>query len=257
VFCFLKKEKRKKKKKIFFSYFSLRADENQLTDIIASLPVPSTLAGYRMNGVDFEKDDDTNHHIDFIAAASNLRASNYSITNADRHKIKGIAGKIIPAIATTTALVSGLVCLELYKLIAGKDKIEDYKNGFANLAIPLFAFSEPIAAPKSKFHETTWTLWDRFDIEGDLTVQELIKWFKDKHELDVSMISCGATMVFNSFMPKKKMEERLVSKISDILASVNKELIPATVKSLILEVVVSDRNDEDVEVPYTRLIFRK
>jgi ubiquitin-activating enzyme E1 len=84
--------------------------------IVKSLPSPSSLAGFRLVPVDFEKDDDTNHHIDFITAASNLRARNYKITEADRHKTKLIAGKIIPAIATTTALAVGLVCLELYKV---------------------------------------------------------------------------------------------------------------------------------------------
>lgn len=41
----------------------------------------------RLTPIDFEKDDDTNHHIDFITAASNLRAENYTIEKADRMKV--------------------------------------------------------------------------------------------------------------------------------------------------------------------------
>jgi ubiquitin-activating enzyme E1 len=38
--------------------------------------------------LDFEKDDDDNFHIDFIAACANLRAVNYKIPTATRHKCK-------------------------------------------------------------------------------------------------------------------------------------------------------------------------
>ena len=71
----------------------------------------------KINIVEFEKDDDTNYHIDFMSAVANLRARNYKITEVERFKIKMIAGKIIPAIATTTAMVVGAIGLELLKLI--------------------------------------------------------------------------------------------------------------------------------------------
>jgi ubiquitin-activating enzyme E1 len=92
------------------------ADPDDLNELISGLPSPASLAGYRMVPVEFEKDDDTNYHMAFITAASNLRATNYSIPTADMHKTKLIAGKIIPAIATTTSLATGLVCIELYKV---------------------------------------------------------------------------------------------------------------------------------------------
>lgn len=63
----------------------------------------------QMSPLLFEKDDDSNGHMDFVASASALRARMYSIEPADRLKTKRIAGKIIPAIATATAAVAGLV----------------------------------------------------------------------------------------------------------------------------------------------------
>ncbi|RKO93771.1 hypothetical protein BDK51DRAFT_18222 [Blyttiomyces helicus] len=226
------------------------ADKQELEALIESLPTPSSLAGVRLKPVEFEKDDDTNFHVDFITAASNLRASNYGIAVADRHKTKFIAGKIIPAIATTTALVTGLVCLELYKLIDGKTKVDVYKNGFVNLALPFFGFSEPIVAPKLKYYEKEFSLWDRFDVKEDVTLQGLLDLFKKEHDLEITMLSCGASMLYSFFMPPKKREERLAMPISKLVETVSRKPVPAHVRALVLELCVNDRDGEDVRTPY-------
>lgn len=231
-------------------------DDDDLSKLTASLPSPSTLAGFQLTPVDFEKDDDSNHHIDFITACSNLRAENYKIEPADRHKTKFIAGKIIPAIATTTALVTGLIGLELYKVIDGKDDIEQYKNGFINLALPFFGFSEPIASPKVEYKGpegkvTLDKIWDRFEVD-DITLQELLDYFKNKG-LSVSMLSSGVSLLYASFFPPAKLKERYGLKLSKLVEHISKKPIPAHQKEVIFEIVAEDVDEEDVEVPYIKV----
>jgi ubiquitin-activating enzyme E1 len=234
-------------------------DQDELEKIKAAIPSPNTLSGFQLVPVDFEKDDDTNHHIDFITACSNLRAENYKIEPADRHKTKFIAGKIIPAIATTTALVTGLVVLELYKIVDGKDDIEQYKNGFVNLALPFFGFSEPIASPKVEYTGPNGKvkldkIWDRFEVE-DITLEELISSFKEKG-LSISMLSSGVSLLYASFYPPSKLKERLPQKLSQLVESISKTPIPAHQKEVIFEIVAEDMEEEDVEVPYIKVRVR-
>jgi len=236
------------------------SDVGSIEKLLAELPTPEEFKKdkVRVTPLEFEKDDDSNGHIDFIVATSNLRAANYSIPPADRLKSKGIAGRIIPAIATTTSLVAGLVTLELYKLVQGHTDVESFKNGFANLALPFFAFSEPILAPKNKYYDTDWTLWDRFEVNSikedgsEMTMKNFMDYFMDVHKLEITMLSQGVSMLYSFFMQKGKREERMKMPMSEVVRTVSKKDIEPHVKALVFELCCNDTDGEDVEVPYVK-----
>jgi ubiquitin-like 1-activating enzyme E1 B len=69
----------------------------------------------------FDKDDEDT--LDFVAASANLRSIVFGIETKSRFDIKQMAGNIIPAIATTNAIVAGLCVLQSYKVLRG-----DYTN---------------------------------------------------------------------------------------------------------------------------------
>lgn len=225
---------------------------DDLVNLQKALPAVSSLANLKVSPLDFEKDDDSNFHMDYIVAASNLRANNYSIPEADRHKSKLIAGRIIPAIATTTSMIVGLVCFELLKLAQGHREIERFKNGFCNLALPFFAFSEPIAPPKNKYYDTEFTLWDRFEIQGEMTLQQFLDHFQNDLKLEITMLSQGVCMLYSFFMQPAKRKERLTLKMSELVKVVSKKPIPPHVNALVLEICCNDLEGEDVEVPYVK-----
>lgn len=65
-----------------------------------------------------------------------------------------------------------IYCLAASPLQVVQQKpIEAYRNTFANLALPLFAMAEPIPAKSFTHKDLKWSIWDRWIIEGDLTVQ--------------------------------------------------------------------------------------
>ena len=163
--------------------------------------IKSALESFNTDGfghlevADFEKDDDSNYHIDFIAASANLRAWNYEIDLASRHKCKMIAGRITPALATTTALITGLVSIELCKLVLGMDK-DKMRAANCNLALPVsLSFFEPDDPVKAAPHfdemqgceirpvPKDFTVWDKVVInEGkSLTIKEFVDVFPKKH----------------------------------------------------------------------------
>ncbi|KAG2332948.1 hypothetical protein Bca52824_004128 [Brassica carinata] len=208
---------------------------------------------FMMKPIQFEKDDDTNYHMDVIAGLANMRARNYSIPEVDKLKAKFIAGRIIPAIATSTAMATGLVCLELYKVLDGGHKVEAYRNTFANLALPLFSMAEPVPAKVVKHRDTAWTVWDRWVLKGNPTLREVLQWLEEKG-LSAYSISCGSCLLFNSMFPRHK--ERMDKKVVDLARDIAKVELPPYRHHLDVVVACEDEDDNDVDIPLVSIYFR-
>jgi len=213
-------------------------------DVYNNLPDRSKFNGVSITPLSFEKDDDTNFHIDFITSASNMRALNYGIKPADRLKTKGVAGRIIPAIAQTTAIVSGLASLELYKIIQGFNKLEDYQNGFINLATSFFGFSDPLKAPTTEFKGKKFSMWDHFEIRKDMTLREFLDYFKTEYDYDVEFVNYNEFMIFASYFGGDEIEKRSNMKIRDIIES---NLNTKLENDMILLTIDVEVDDEDLK----------
>ena len=172
---------------------------------------------------EFEKDDESNGHVEFITAASNLRAMIYNIPPTSKMETRRIAGKIVPAMITTTAFVSALSCLETLKMIQ-KFPLSMHRNAFINLALPFFAFTRPLPADEFQgLNGKSYTLWDRITIkekkkhviisDGDandsdanitpgITMRQFLKLLTKKIGVggEVTTISYGPYMIYANFL---------------------------------------------------------
>lgn len=94
--------------------------------------------------IEFEKDDDDLGHVQWIWSCSNMRNIQYSIPYSNLWETRKIAGNIIPALITTTSLISGFQILEFIRVVKlyksskyvkteNKTDIDLYKNRFVNL----------------------------------------------------------------------------------------------------------------------------
>jgi ubiquitin-activating enzyme E1 len=193
----------------------LAAEEAALQQLLATFDgAASTCHGRIVGPADFEKDEDGNFHMDFIAAASNLRASAYRIPAASRHECKMIAGRIIPAIATTTATVTGLVCLEMLKLVGGKERAA-FRNCNLNLAVNTLQLFEPNPAQVlqggtdaatqtelAPFRAEGFTKWFKIVVrEPGLTVAQLRAVLKERHGVDVYQMQSAAAAELGRGIP--------------------------------------------------------
>lgn len=74
---------------------------------------------YKKRG-DLVWDKDDLPALNFVTACANIRMHIFNIGQKSRFDVKSMAGNIIPAIATTNAVIAGCIVMEALKILAGK-----------------------------------------------------------------------------------------------------------------------------------------
>ena len=144
----------------------------------------------------------------FVHSATCIRATNFGIPHD--HLTPEMThlecGKIIPAVSTTTAIITGFLLNEMIKQRLGVESDEDLHEYQVNLSVPSIMRNmlEPpkfrqnnndltsdfdFLIPKTK--EATennsmnqdgfWNAWHKTDLKGDITIRELYQYVIDEY----------------------------------------------------------------------------
>ncbi len=172
----------------------------EITDIILN-KIPTV---YK---VDFEKDDDLLGHVQFVTESANLRNTQYMIPKSDVYTTRRIAGNIIPAMITTTSLISGFQVMEYIKVIKFYSKgkyhqttndgdISIYKNRFVNLDSNYIDGPNPPSPSTIMCNKLKISLWSKIYVNSNKT-SEVITQLEKILENKIEIMTNGSKEVYD------------------------------------------------------------
>ena len=136
---------------------------------------------------------------------------NYQLEKMDWITVKLKAGRIVPALATTTAAIAGLQTIEILKLLkrgssqSGSSNteefaVEHFRNSFLNLALPLLTMSELGAPIKNTIKEgLDVNEWDRWEImiSESTTLGSIVSSLEKKFKLQARDVIYDLSLIFS------------------------------------------------------------
>jgi len=231
---------------------------------------------FAFNIPEFNKEDILGH-INFIHSCSNLRAISYSIPECDFNKTFKYVGKIAPSSINSIATISGYMTLCMIAIIhnkmiknikKGKEiKFKSYTLNFIDNCyfvrpLPSLVYKEdakidpffkcPIVAVPNKFNS-----WEKIIINQSMTIKQIINYFKEKYNVDISLIQADNTcnIYFKQYNKRKNklMQDNLNLKIEDAFIKTQKiDLIKD--KYLFLK-VSGTKNEIKIVMPLIKYFF--
>ena len=215
---------------------------------------------YLRKPLPYDKDNDI--HMTCLVHLTNIRAVCYNIPEGETIDIKLISGKIIPALSTTTSIISALVVLDIIKYLAG---IQTYSETNINIGVNAFtrykAF-KPKITYNNMFHPDYgmdiktapchFSTWDTVCINGNKnsvnTNIELYHYIKDTHDIgNIEMITSESFIIYSDrtkqvrnmkeiYTYYKKMKGYNISFKEPLLLEVmsfDKDLVPVLIPNIL------------------------
>jgi len=141
------------------------------------------------------------------------------------------------------------------------------RNCFCNLAIPLWVFSEPLPPIKNKDKDhdpilmgpvkaipSGFTTWDKIIIQGPMTLDEVMKYLKEKVGVSVSLISCGKYVLYNKYGGGADQVKRLKMTPDETVKSITGISYPDHKKFVELEIAADTLDGVDCITPSIKYV---
>lgn len=191
--------------------------------------------------INFEKDIPELGHVQFIYSYSNLKAKTYKIPECNKYYALEYVGKIAPTTITSTAVVAGLMCLQMIGIIINqlyiwprKKNLEIDENefdeelietGLHNFCINLKSNEYDFESLSSIEYKGVWNLndlipnkysssWYKIIEKGNKTIKEFIEHIKEKYGIEATLILSAEDDrdIYERISAKKKTKKALEKK---------------------------------------------
>ena len=190
--------------------------EELYNNLMGNEELKSKIKDYKI--IDFQKDNDKLGHIDLIFALSNLKANVYKLPNSDKIKTFKYVGKITPSTITSTSTIVGYNMLQLIGLIINKIEkkklIHNYIIDLSTNSFTLTSKYDIVYRKKGDIDCVTkkkilpipkeFCSWDKYEIEGPKTINQIIKHFNLLYQVEIDSIdSFDLDEIYSKIIIKK------------------------------------------------------